>query len=179
MNYYLGEIIAFAGTYVPENFHLCDGSTLSVADNQALYSVIGNTYGGGTTNFNIPNLKGLVVVGVGKSNAGTQYTLGTKGGAPQVTLLQANLPAHTHNFLVSTANATTGDPKNNFLAASVPAEGSTFKEAKIYITGVTPNAELNDDTVSDMGGNQPHDNEQPYLTINYMICTRGLFPSPA
>lgn len=179
MNYYLGEIIAFAGSYVPENFQLCDGTPLSIANNEALYSLIGLTFGGNASTFNVPKMQGLVIVGTGMSKTKTVYNLGASAGANTVALLAANLPPHSHGMKASAANATTGDPKNNYLAASVPAEGSTYKDVKIYASGVAANDKLNTASLTLAGNSLPHNNLQPYITINYMICTRGLYPTPA
>src|SRR5262249_46243364 len=157
--YYLGEIIAFAGIYVPQNFQLCDGTLLKITDNEALYSVIGTKYGGdGSTTFGVPNLQNLIVVGTGNSKSGTPYPLAANGGTNNVTLVANELPSHTHAFMASSNNATTGDPNTNVLAASVPASGSAFSNANVYITGVTPNATLNQNSVSFSGGNMPHEN---------------------
>jgi len=184
MNYYLGEIIAFAGYYVPENFQLCDGSSLSVADYNALYSVIGNTYGGNATNFNVPKLSGLVIVGTGNSKAGTAYALGANGGANAVTLQDANMPVHTHAFNATTNNATTGNPANALLAASngtgYPANSSQpFAYSQAPASNPPVSGILNADSVSMVGGSQSHNNQQPYITVNYMICINGLYPTPS
>lgn len=180
MNYYLGEIIAFAGYYVPQDFQLCDGSSLKISDYQQLYSVIGTTFGGdGIANFNVPDLRGLVVVGTGMSSVNTPYNLGAKGGQTQVSITTNQMPPHNHAMQASTANATTSDPTNAVLAASVPgAQPTQYTEAKIYGTGTTPNATLNAGSVLSTGNNQPHNNQQPYVTIAYMICTNGFYPVP-
>jgi microcystin-dependent protein len=182
MNYYLGEIITFAGPYVPQNFQVCDGSALSISTYEALYSLIGTSYGGdGVNTFKVPKLQGIVAVGTGKSLVGTQYPLASTGGVPTVTVLEAQLPTHAHPLNATTANATTGVPTDALLAASNSPQGypnafaySQAPASKPAVTGL-----LNSLSVSQMGSNQPHDNMMPYLTINYMICTNGEYPSPS
>lgn len=182
MNYYLGEIIAFAGAYVPENFHICDGSLLRITDNEALFSLLGTLYGGdGASTFGLPKLQGIVAVGTGRSPAGTPYNLATTGGAVSVALTEAQLPSHTHPLNATTNDATTGDPTNALLAASNSPQGYPNVLAYTQAPAVTPTVTgaLNPVSVSQMGGNQAHNNMMPYITINYMICTVGEYPAPA
>jgi microcystin-dependent protein len=178
MNYYLGEIIAFAGPYVPQDFLACNGAVLSIANNELLYSLLGTTYGGdGVTTFALPKLDGLVVVGTGVSATNTDYVLGKTGGATTVELNTSNLPLHNHSVMASTTNATTGDPKSKYLAASVPGTNSTYTGVQIYDVqsdGVL--VDLNAKSVQTAGSGQPHQNLMPYLTINYIICSNGYYP---
>jgi microcystin-dependent protein len=176
MNYYLGEIIAYAGNYVPLYFQLCDGSMLNISDNEALYALIGTTYGGGTGTFAVPNLKSIVVVG---TDSGASYPLAATGGATTVALTEANLPVHTHALNASTAAAATSSPTGAFPAAANSPTGyssvlpyTTAPASTPAVTGI-----LNTVSVTNTGGNQSHDNMMPYLTINYMICTQGIFPT--
>jgi len=188
MDYYLGEIRLFAGDYATDGWHICDGSSLPINGNEALYSLIGTTYGGNATSFNLPDLRGKLPVGTGVISGGTNnYVLGQGGGVTEVTLTEATTPAHTHNFNVSTADATTGSPINGFLA-STNGNNSTlqppYPNVKLYMplpTGVTqPNTTLDADAASYNfdGETQPHNNLMPYLCINYIIAITGLFPNP-
>ncbi|WP_179415804.1 phage tail protein [Mucilaginibacter sp. E4BP6] len=176
MNYYLGEIIAYAGNYVPQYFQLCDGSMLNINEYQALYTLLGTTYGGGAGTFAVPNLKSIVVVG---TDSGTSYPLAATGGATTVTLAEANLPVHTHALNASTAAATAASPAGAFLAASNSPTG--YPNVSAYsappATPSTISGILNAASINNTGGSAPHDNMMPYLTINYMICTQGLFPT--
>lgn len=117
---FLGEIRIFAGDYAPEGWLLCQGQSLSVSEYQALYSVIGNTYGGDSVKFNLPNLMGRVPIGQGTGTGLTARTLGQSDGFATVTLTDATMPSHNHTFNVTTATATTVDP-TNAMYASFPA----------------------------------------------------------
>jgi microcystin-dependent protein len=182
MNYYTGEIIAFAGNYAPENFLLCDGRVVNISQYEALFTLLGTLYGGdGTTTFGLPNLQGNVVVGVGQKAGGQNYVLATKGGANTVTLTQANLPAHTHTLEASTLQATSPSPANNLLATTnssgYPAGASQpMVYTKPTTTPVIATGIMNANSLTSFGGNQSHANQQPYLTISYIICTNGLYP---
>jgi microcystin-dependent protein len=176
MNYYLGEIIAYAGNYVPQYFQLCDGSMLSIDEYEALYALIGTTYGGGTGTFAVPNLKSIVVVG---TDSGASYPLAATGGSTTVALVQANLPVHTHSLNATTAAATTSSPTGAFPAAANSPSGypnvlpyTAAPASTPAVTGI-----LNAASINNTGGSQVHDNMMPYLTINYMICTQGVFPT--
>ena len=184
MNYYLGEIIAFAGAYVPENFMLCDGSSLSVNDYNMLYSVLGNIYGGNSTQFNLPNLQGLVVVGVGQKTGGSNYVLGQGGGQNTVTLTPAQIPSHNH--ALNAANAQNANTPNANGAVLAITNSTGFPSgASVVNTYTMPptapplsNGLLDPLSVLNAGANVAHNNQQPYLAINYIICVNGLFPSP-
>lgn len=185
MDYYVGEIRTFAGNYAPIGWHLCDGTTLPVNQYQLLFAVLGTTYGGdGRTTFGLPNLIGNVVVGTGQIAGGvTNYTLGLKGGATQVTLTEAQLPVHNHPLVVSTAAATTSDPTGNFYAVT---SGDAYPNVTLYVpdlspvttpASVVPNAQLDPGAVNNnIGGNTPHNNVMPNLGIVYIIALQGLFP---
>jgi len=176
----LGEIRIFAGVKVPNGWHLCDGSTLSINTYQALYSLLGTIYGGdGVTTFGIPDLRGRAMLSQGKSPANTNYALAQKGGSEVVTLAEANIPAHTHTFTASSAAATASSPANNFLAA--PVDPTTANKAvDLYIPGTASNltkvpATSSVITYSSESG-QAHENRQPFIVFNYMICLQGVYP---
>ncbi|MBS7563834.1 phage tail protein [Mucilaginibacter sp. Bleaf8] len=176
MEPYLGEIRLFPGNYAPVGWLFCNGSIVSIAENDALFTLLGTTYGGdGQTTFGLPDLRGRVVV----SQTGSTYPLGNKGGVEQVTLNTAQLPVHNHSFNVSNANGTVSTVTNNFLAAPVDPT-TNAKIVNLYLPTATPNLVVQPllaDTLSDAGGNQPHENRMPYLTINYIICTSGIYPN--
>lgn len=179
MDYFLGEIRLFAGNYATPGWAVCDGSLLPISGNEPLYSLLGTTYGGdGRTNFGLPNLIGKVPVGTGKSTApnGSVYTVGMTGGATSVTLTDATMPAHTHNFNAATDAATTGDPNGAYYAQS---NGNGYPDVKFYSnlpTGGTT-VPLASAVMNNSGGSQPHDNMMPYTGMLYIIATTGLFPS--
>ncbi|WP_018883608.1 phage tail protein [Paenibacillus massiliensis] len=163
---YLGEIRLFAGDFAPEGWALCNGQLLLISANEALFSLIGTTYGGdGQTNFALPDLQGRVAVHRSQTNL-----LGQKAGSETVTLASSQLPAHTH-----IANAWTGatdklDSPENALWGDSPR--------KIYFSGTpTATVNMNASTVSSVGGNQPHDNMMPSTAISFIICLEGVYPS--
>ncbi|MCX7571874.1 tail fiber protein [Tumebacillus sp. DT12] len=159
---YLGEIRMFAGNFAPQGWALCNGQILSIAENEALFALLGTTYGGdGQTTFALPDLQGRVPV-----HPSTAYPRASKSGTETVTLTATQMPAHTHT--VNTVNATaTAISPNNAVWASGPR--STFA------TTGTPTA-MNPASISTVGGSQPHDNMMPSLTISFIISLYGVFP---
>ncbi|MGG4144659.1 tail fiber protein [Paenibacillus algorifonticola] len=166
---YLGEIRLFVGKYAPMDWEMCNGQTILISQNEALYSLIGTTYGGnGKTTFALPDFRGRVPVHMGKSAEGSNYNLKDKGGAETVQLTESQLPAHTHLTQAQRAAGEESSPENNFWAAST---------AKQYSGGEAPNATLgNSSTLYSVGGNQPHNNMMPFMALTYIICTNGLYP---
>ena len=165
MEPFIGQIMLFAGNFAPRGWAFCNGQLLPIAQNQALFSILGTTYGGdGRVTFALPDLQGRSPMHWGNGPGLTPRTLGERSGAETVTLLQNNLPAHTHAFLASSA-AGAGDPENRSVAAA-KAYGPA-----VSLTNFAPSS------IGATGGSQPHDNMQPYLTINYMIALVGIFPS--
>jgi len=176
----LGEIRIFAGTKAPAGWHFCDGSTLSLSDYNALYSLLGTIYGGdGVATFGIPDLRGRAVLNQGKSLANTTYPIGQKAGAETVALGTANIVPHTHSFTVSAQAATSPVPTNCFLAAPVDPTPSN-KAIELYLpstaTGLTT-SQLDAASVSDSAeGGQDHENRQPFMALNYIIALVGDYP---
>jgi len=158
---FLGEIKIVSFNFPPRGWAFCNGQLLPINQNQALFAILGTTYGGnGTTNFALPNLQGCAALHVGSG-----ITLGAKAGSPTVTL-QGNQIGHGHTVNAN-ANATTNAAPGNFPAAA----GSN-----IYGTGA-PDTTMNSGIVSQAGGSQPHNNMQPYLVLNFVIALQGIFPS--
>lgn len=181
MEFYLGEIRLFPYQRIPRGWVPCNGQTLPIAQNQALFALLGVNYGGnGTTNFMLPNLNGRTIVGTGQSTTGSNYLIGQAAGTEAVTLTPDNLPAHTHIVSAgSTYNA--GSPNTNFFAnPNSPANPSQpgqntgtvnlFAPAGGTLTSMAP-------CITPTGGGQPHANRMPYLVLNYCIATQGVFPS--
>ncbi|MFJ7408880.1 MULTISPECIES: phage tail protein [unclassified Lysinibacillus] len=163
---YLGEIRMFSGKYAPRDWELCNGQLLSVNEYQALFSLIGNKYGGdGVTNFALPDLRGRIPI-----HKSPEYPIASKGGVETVTLTEANLPAHTH---IVTANnekteTTESSPANNVWGVA---------DLKNYQTSTTSDiVQMDSNLVSSVGGNQQHENVMPSLVINFIIATQGLYP---
>lgn len=172
---YLGEIRPFAGfkNRIPEGWQLCDGSLLSIQNNQALFSLLGTSFGGdGTTTFGVPDLRGRLPIGSGQGTGLTSRVFASSGGSESVTLGAAQVPAHSHAFNVSKDNATSNSPSGNLYANPTP---NSF-----YATTPAPNSKLqvlDDDTIPMSGGNgQSHENRMPTMAINYIIATAGIFP---
>ena len=187
MDNFLGEIRIFAGNFAPVGWAFCNGALISISTESALFSLLGTTYGGdGITTFGLPDLRQRIIVGQGQLPGGGNYTLGEIGGTPSVTLLSSNIPQHTHAIIASTSEATTGDPTNNFLAAT-NGNNSTilppYPDVKLYTTlplpsgPSSPNVTLDATSLSATGGTQPHDNMMPYVTINFIIALAGIYPS--
>ncbi|MFS0724277.1 phage tail protein [Paenibacillus sp. 1P07SE] len=162
---YVGEIRMFAGNYAPQGWAICDGSIVNIYDNEALYSLIGTTYGGdGRTNFALPDLRGRVPIHIG-----TGYAMGQKAGTEKVTLTQNQLPQHTHVVHASKTAATSNSPENAYWGLSTGVTN--------YQTNVEPNTTMHASTVSAVGGNQAHDNMMPTFAVSFIIATEGNYPS--
>ena len=160
---YLGEIHMFGFDFAPRGYAFCDGQILPINQNEALFSLLGTTFGGdGRTSFGLPDLRGRV-----PTHPGTTISRGTKSGQETVTLSPAELPAHTHTVKASSDNASSSSPAGNVLARS----GSNA-----YQDEPAPAVAMNSGVVSPTG-NQGHENMQPYQVISFGIALRGLFPS--
>ncbi|MBI5715333.1 MAG: phage tail protein [Chloroflexi bacterium] len=171
MDPYIGEIRIFAGTYAPEGWLFCQGQTLPVAQYQALYAVIGNTYGGdGKKTFALPDLRGRAPVSQGQGTGLSMYGLGKAGGASTVTLSVSQLPTHNHLAKGTTNLATTTTPANGIWARS----GAGATGVSLYAND--PKEPLNANALLPAGNSQPHNNLQPCLGINFIIAVDGEFP---
>lgn len=178
---FIGEIKIFGFNFAPRGYQTCQGQILSIAQNTALFSLLGVNYGGnGQTTFGLPDLQGRAPIGQGQGLGLPSYTIGQKAGTNSVTLGTGNLPAHVHtlnNVVVklkaSSANADETGPDGNFPANTAGASYSG--------NGATPNVFTGGTTVSGTtdptGSTLPIDITNPYLTINYSIALEGIFPS--
>jgi len=161
---YLGEIRMFAGNFAPQGWAFCNGQEISIAENEALFALLGTTYGGdGQTTFALPDLQGRIPI-----HPSSDYPRGSKGGTENVTLTLDNLPAHTHIPLASSVVGTIDTPANGVWAASTVKEFSSGADK----TPVSMNAQL----LSPVGGGQPHDNMMPSTTVSFIISLYGVFP---
>ncbi len=168
---FLGEIIMFAGNFAPRGWALCNGQLLSIAQNTALFSILGTTYGGnGQTTFALPDLRGRVPISSGQGPGLSAYTLGEMSGSETVTLISSQMPAHTH--MVNCDNNTIDSPTP---ANSIPGSNG-FGGTNLYSTQA-PNNTMNPQMIGVAGGSQPHNNMQPFLVVNFIIALQGLFPS--
>lgn len=182
---FIGEIKMFGGNFAPRNFALTDGQLLAISQNTALFSLLGTTYGGdGRTTFALPDLRGRVPMHAGSGPGLTPRSLGEKSGVENVTLTAAQMPSHTHTATAttnSTLHAYSGAGTINIPAGHVLADDDNDRIYSATAPDVTMSASaissITTVTVNNAGGNQAHDNMQPYAVINFIICLQGIFPS--
>lgn len=159
---YLGEIRMFAGNFAPAGWLFCQGQSLSITDYEALFALIGTTYGGdGQTTFAVPNLASRVPL-----HQSPDHPLASAGGAEQVTLTRDQLPVHTHTAAASDATGTSASPAGN-----VWASGSTTE-----YSSQAPSTTMSPTALTPAGGNQPHENMPPFVGINFIISLNGIYP---
>jgi len=168
---FLGQIMLTGFQFAPKGFALCNGQILSIAQNQALFSLLGTTYGGnGTTNFQLPNMQSRTPVGFGNSVDGgwnpTPYQLGETGGVENVTLLATQMPAHTHMVSGNTTAGAIRNPTNGLYGTNSASIFGPSSGAQVALQGIGMT-----------GNSQPHSNIQPYTTINFVIALVGIYPS--
>jgi microcystin-dependent protein len=163
---YLGEIRMVGFSFAPLGWALCDGSVLPISGNDALYTLIGTTYGGdGQTTFALPDLRSRVPM-----HQGNGHVLGEKAGTETVTLTTNHLPAHNHLPQADSNTGNSSDPAGHVWAQS--------QASRQYAAGTAANAPMNAGIMGGIGGSLPHDNMLPFLTVNFVICTNnGIFPS--
>jgi microcystin-dependent protein len=169
---FIGQIKLFAGTFAPLGWSFCNGSLMQISQNDALFALIGTTYGGdGINTFALPDLRGRVAVHQGTLAGGSTYTMGQSAGAESVTLTPAQLPQHSHGPLPGNDTGGSDVPLNNIWGKSTTG--------KCYAPPPPPGVlvALNSATVENTGGSQPHDNMHPFQCINYIIALDGVFPS--
>ena len=168
---FLGEIRMFGGPYAPQNWAMCTGTVLPIVQNEALYSLLGSSYGGdGRTSFALPDLRGRVPICSGVGVNLTARSVGQKVGEEQVQLTTANLPTHTHPLCSSEDAGTAPGPANQFLASA--STGANFYSDDTTLTTTS----LASSVVGSAGGNQAHYNLMPYTCINFIIALQGDYP---
>lgn len=170
---FLGEIRLLPYTFAPQGWADCDGRLLSISDNDALFVLLGTTYGGdGQSTFAVPDLRGRVPVHQGSGAGLTMRVLGELGGSEEVTLLAAQMPAHSHSFNATSGSANASTPAANNELGSVVSD-TLYTDDVIGLTGI-PTAPT---MLTPQGGNQPHTNVMPTLVVRFCIATAGIFPS--
>ena len=163
---YVGEIRMFAGNFAPAGWMFCEGQLLPISENETLFQLIGTTYGGdGESTFALPDLRGRLPI-----HQGNGFILAETGGAEEITLTVQQIPAHSHPFLASNGTAVNISPQDGVPAAS------TSVQRYLSINDLPTN--LSPQSVSPVGGSQPHTNFQPYLCVDFIISLFGIFPSP-
>ncbi len=178
MEGYIAEIRMFAGNFAPRNWAYCQGQVMSIAQNTALFSLLGTTYGGnGQTTFALPDFRGRIAVGAGPAGPGlSEYALGQVGGTESNTLLINNMPAHNHAVTGSVTmsgladTGTTDTPEGTYLASNGTNMFATTQDVTMKPLNVNLQTGI-------IGNSQPVNNIQPYLGMNYIICLFGIFPS--
>ncbi len=160
---FVSQIQIFAFNFAPRNWAQCNGQLLPISQNQALFSLLGTTYGGnGTVNFALPDFRGRTPMHIGNG-----FTQGQSGGAAAHTLTVAEMPAHTHQLVASSVTANANTPANNYF----PSNSGFGVYAASFNATTAPNS------ISNTGGSQAHNNMSPYLTLNICIALAGVFPS--
>lgn len=162
---FLSEIRLMSFVFPPKGWALCNGQLLPINQNQALFSLLGTTFGGdGRVNFALPDLRGRTPIHVGSG-----HTLGERGGEQAHTLSMAELPTHTHGLFASNNNATTDTPTNSVVMAQASTD---------MYRNPTNLMGMESGSISNIGGSQAHLNMQPFLTLSFCIALQGIFPSP-
>ena len=187
----IGEIRMFAGNFAPRNWTFCDGQLLPINSYQAVFSIVGTTYGGdGRTTFAVPDLRGRAPIHEGQGAGLSDRRLGSRSGTEFTTLTQANLPPHTHtatggggSIQVSSAEADSHTPSNgNSIAAPRTSAGRGYSDT-LGFNNSTPDVTLNTGsgggsvTIGNTGSGTQFNNMQPYLTVNFILCLEGVYPS--
>jgi microcystin-dependent protein len=169
---FLGEIRVFSGNFPPKNWALCNGQVLQISQNAALFAVIGNTYGGdGRSNFALPNLMDRVPIHWGEGSGLSNRAIGQTGGLTNVQLIETENPLHTHTPGVAsgTGDQISKSPINGTWAVSSRRE-------HLYSSSTTPNVQMVEQLLGFAGGSNGHSNQQPFLTLTYIIALVGVFP---
>lgn len=169
---YIGEIRMFGGSFPPAGWAFCEGQLMAISENDALFTLIGTTYGGdGQETFALPDLQGRIPLHMGTGPDGTTYTIGEKAGVESVTLTVNQIPTHTHVPIANSTAGTVSSPAGATWSAAGTGE-QIFSEppnppaGTMHVNGILPT-----------GGSQPHDNMAPYLVISFIISLFGVFPS--
>lgn len=164
---FLSEIRIFSFNFAPKGWAMCNGQLLPINQNQALFSLLGTTYGGdGRVNFALPNLQGRVAM-----HLGSGHTMGQRAGEEAHTVIMSEMPAHIHpaNADIKSGDNTANNPNNAYLV--------NVGSLKLYSSGSSNMVSMYPQMVSSIGGNQAHENRQPFLALTFCIALQGIFPS--
>jgi len=168
MDPFVAEIRIFPFNFAPKGWAFCDGQILPLSQNTALFSLLGTTYGGdGKSNFALPNMQGNAPMHPGQGPGLSLHDLGETGGSETVSLLESEIPAHIHNFIASQADGINRFPADNLAANMIGVNGYAAPGAIVTMAA---------EALAPAGGDQPHNNMQPYLTLNFCIALQGVFP---
>ena len=183
---FLAETVLFSFNFAPRGWAQCNGQLLPINQNQALFSLLGTTYGGdGRTTFALPDLRGRAIVGNGQGPGLSSYALGQRGGSESVTLAETQLPAHAHvisGTMSAVANCASGGGNQQAPAGGLPAADAAA--AVMMYSNAAPDASMSPGALAVAGGvtavtgnSQPHENRQPYLAMTFCIALQGVYPS--
>lgn len=180
MTPFVGQIEIFGGNFAPAGWVFCYGQVLPISQYEVLYVLIGTTYGGdGVNTFALPDLRSRSAVGFGQGPGLSDHPLGAAMGQEEVTVIPTQIPSHSHPLLVNNRDGNSNDPSANTMAKSnvIVERGASSIPTNSY-TNASPNVAMSSSSVMPFGGgNFPHSNIQPSLTLNYIIATEGVFPS--
>ena len=165
---FIGEIRLVGFNFAPRGWALCDGQLLSIAENDALFALIGTTYGGdGQSTFALPDFRSRMPIHQGTGSSGTSYTMGESSGTETVTLIVNQIPTHTHQAQAQSGAGNQPGPGGNIWASSGLNQYNSS----------AADSDMNAQAITSTGGNLPHDNMMPFLTINFVIALEGIFPT--
>lgn len=165
---FVAEIRIFPFSFAPKGWAFCDGQLMAISQNTALFSLLGTFYGGdGKSNFALPNIQGCSVLHQGQGPGLSDYVIGQTSGSQTVTLIQSEMPAHSHNLMATTGGADDNTPESNVFARP---------STNVYAPGNSPVTAMAPLALAIAGGSLPHNNMQPYLTLNFCIALQGIFP---
>ncbi|MEA2166129.1 MAG: hypothetical protein QOK37_4256 [Thermoanaerobaculia bacterium] len=170
MDPFVAEIRIFPFNFAPKGWAFCDGQILPLSQNTALFSLLGTTYGGdGKSNFALPNMQGNAPMHPGQGPGLSLHDLGETGGSETVSLLESEIPSHSHSLMASTSTSTKSTPAGNSLTR-IGTGGTPYKAAG------SAQVTMADNSLAPAGGDQPHNNMQPYLTLSFCIALQGVYP---
>ncbi|AWK03649.1 phage tail protein [Flavobacterium crocinum] len=168
MDPFVAEIRIFSFNFPPRGWAFCNGQLLPLSQQTALFSLLGTTYGGdGKSTFALPDLQGRTPMHPGQGPGLSLHDLGETGGSETVTLLESEIPYHTHSLMAATSNSQSITPTNNSLGRGNPL--------RVYSTGAS-NTDMSATSINPTGGSTPHNNMMPYLTMNFCIALQGIYP---
>jgi microcystin-dependent protein len=175
---FVGQITVYGFNFAPRGWLQCNGQTLAISQYTALFSLLGTYYGGnGTSNFQVPNFQGNVPVNQGTGSGLSPYSLGQSTGVQNVTITSSTMAGHNHSLVASTTDGNVAKSAGNQLAKAFTGSKGGASYTGNYLSTTAPNQNIAPTSLSLVGGNQPHNNMQPYLALNFCIALTGVFPS--